>query len=98
MRTLAVAAMAVALWLFAPGCRFLHRDHDRAPTPVVIETVDLNTGSERKIERLPGITPSMAKRIVEGRPYATPQDLVERNILTERELDRILDHVTVEKR
>ena len=49
-----------------------------------------------QVERLPGITPSMAKRIVEGRPYASPRDLVERSILTERELERILDHVTVE--
>jgi DNA uptake protein ComE-like DNA-binding protein len=87
--------VVAALCLFAPGCRFLHRD--RAPKPIVIESVDLNTGSQRKIERLPGITPSMAKRIVEGRPYANPHDLVERDILTERELDRILDHVTVEK-
>ena len=96
MRALAVAGMAAAFCLFIPGCRFLHRNQTSKPAAVVIENVDLNTGSERKIERLPGITPSIAKQIVAGRPYANPQELVERNILTERELERILDHVTVE--
>ena len=86
------AAVALMLVGTLPACRLLHR----APRPAVVETVDLNTASQRKVERLPGITPSMAKRIVEGRPYANPRDLVERDILTERELERILDHVTVD--
>ena len=96
MRALAVAGMAAAICLVGPGCRFLHRSESEKPTSVAIESVDLNTASQRRIERLPGITPSIAKRIVEGRPYAGPRELVERNILTERELDRILDHVTVQ--
>ena len=89
----ALLAAAVLMTVCLPlGCRLL----GRGPLPSVVETVDLNTASQRKVERLAGITPSMAKQIVAGRPYANPRDLVERNILTERELERILDHVTVE--
>ena len=40
----------------------------------------------------------MARRIVEGRPYEEPHDLVTRGILTQRELERILDRVVVERR
>jgi len=40
----------------------------------------------------------MARRIVEGRPYEEPHELVTRGILTERELDRILDRVVVDTR
>jgi DNA uptake protein ComE-like DNA-binding protein len=49
----------------------------------------------REVERLPGITPSMARRIVDGRPYERLDDLVERGILTRHELDRLEDRATV---
>jgi competence protein ComEA len=60
------------------------------PTPI-----DLNTASRRKLEALPGVTPSMAKRIAAGRPYKEPHELVDRGILTEREFNRVEDWITV---
>lgn len=43
------------------------------------ETIDVNTASETDLERLPGVGPSLARRIVEYRqangPFATPDDL-----------------------
>jgi hypothetical protein len=62
------------------------------------ERLDLNRASVRALERLPGVTPSMAARIVAGRPYDDPHALVERGILTGRELDRIADLVVVPER
>jgi DNA uptake protein ComE-like DNA-binding protein len=90
-----VLALVLVTSMTLPGCRFLHRGHAEPERPAAI---DLNTASLRRVEELPGVTPSMARRIVEGRPYADPHDLVERGILTERELDRILDRVTVKHR
>jgi competence protein ComEA len=79
--------------LLAPAaCGLLKRDGSSAP-----ERIDLNRASIRRMEELPGITPSMARRIVDGRPYADQHELVDRGILTERELERIADQVTVEK-
>ncbi|HLY38537.1 MAG TPA: helix-hairpin-helix domain-containing protein [Candidatus Binatia bacterium] len=86
--------MALATLVAVPACGFIHRH--REPTPP--KAIDLNHASLRKIEQLPGITPSMARRIVDGRPYSTPDDLVDRGILTRRELDRILDSVVVPER
>jgi competence protein ComEA len=83
--------MALATLVAAPACGLIHRH----PEPVPPKAIDLNHASLRKIEQLPGITPSMARRIVDGRPYSTPDDLVDRGILTRRELDRILDRVVV---
>lgn len=37
--------------------------------------VDLNRASVRELESLPGIGPELARRIVEGRPYAAVDDL-----------------------
>ena len=86
--------LAFATLLAVSGCGFFHRGHvDERPSPL-----DLNTASVRKVEALPGVTPTIARRIVEGRPYADPHDLVERGILTERELGRISDRVYVQGR
>ena len=85
------AAACLAVALLVPGCGLLHRG-ERPPA-----VVDLNHASRRQIERLPGITPSMASRIIDGRPYEDSADLVSRGILTERELGRIADRVTVRR-
>ena len=76
------------------GC-FLWR-RERAPDAPV--RVELNTASLRHIEKLPGITPSMARRIVEGRPYQDVDDLVDRGILTRHEFERVIDDVTVQSK
>ncbi len=88
-----IAAAAMAIVLVAPGCRLLHRNRDAPPPPII----DLNRAPLRKVEQLPGITPSMARRIVDGRPYEEADDLVARGVLTPRELDRIRDRITVER-
>jgi competence protein ComEA len=58
--------------------------------------LDLNTASVQRLETLPGVTPSMARGIIAGRPYGNPDELVERGVLTERELDRIRRRIAVE--
>ena len=88
-----LAVLVLAAALVAPACSLFHRRHaPAAPAPI-----DLNRASLRKLEKLPGVTPSMARRIVEGRPYEEPHDLVTRGILTQRELERILGRVVVER-
>ena len=88
-----LAVLVLAAALVTAGCSLFHRHH----APDASAPIDLNRASLRKLEKLPGITPTMARRIVEGRPYEEPHDLVTRGILTERELERILDRVVVER-
>jgi DNA uptake protein ComE-like DNA-binding protein len=96
-----LVTVALAVALAAPACGHLHWPGFHLPffhgsdAPDTPKPIDLNDASRRKIEKLPGITPSMAEKIVDGRPYEDPHDLVTRGILTERELERILDRVTV---
>jgi DNA uptake protein ComE-like DNA-binding protein len=91
-----LVTVALAVVLVAPGCGLLAwRPFHRSPAADTPAPIDLNGASRRKIEKLPGITPTMAQRIVDGRPYDDPNDLVTRGILTQRELERILDRVTV---
>lgn len=58
--------------------------------------IDLNTATEAQLQSLPGIGPALAKRIVEGRPYATVDDLLRVRGIGTVAMQRIRDSVTVE--
>ncbi len=51
--------------------------------------VDINHASAAQLAALPGIEPATAKRIVSGRPYASPAELVSRGVLTQAAYDRL---------
>jgi hypothetical protein len=45
------------------------------------DPVDINTASRETLQALPGVTPAMAGRIIENRPYKDRSDLIHRHIL-----------------
>ena len=56
---------------------------------------DINTSSATDIAKtLPGIGEKTAPKIVAGRPYATPQDLVTKKVLTAAQFAKIRDVIT----
>ncbi len=59
-------------------------------------TVDLNSATRDQLVSLPGITPGRARKIIGGRPYSTPSDLVSRSILTQSQFDQISSRVTAQ--
>ena len=59
--------------------------------------LDLNHASKEQLESLPGITAATADRIIANRPYAKPDDLVRRGVVTRREYERISDLLTAKK-
>ncbi len=59
--------------------------------------LDLNTATKDQIETLPGMTTAEADRVIAGRPYDDPSDLVTRRILSKPQYDKISDRVTAKK-
>ncbi len=60
-------------------------------------TVDLNTASKDELLALPGLTPAEADRLIAGRPYREPGELVTRRIVPKAEYDKIADRITTKK-
>jgi DNA uptake protein ComE-like DNA-binding protein len=56
--------------------------------------IDINSASEEQLADLPGITGTRAQRIIRGRPYGNPHDLVSKGILTNDQFGRIAGQVT----
>ena len=61
------------------------------------KTLDLNTATKDQLLALPGMTAAEAERVIAGRPYDQPGDLVTRRIVTKAQYDKIADRITVKK-
>jgi competence protein ComEA len=56
--------------------------------------LDLNTATKEELLSLPGVTAAEANRLVAGRPYRQPGEVVTRHIMPKAEYDRIANRVT----
>jgi len=59
--------------------------------------LDLNTATREQLLSLPGVTAAEADRVIAGRPYDEPGELVTRRIMPKTEYDKIADRVTAKK-
>ena len=59
--------------------------------------LDINHASKEQLASLPGITAAEADRIIANRPYDSPQDLVNKRILSPRDFNGIKDRLTAKR-
>ncbi|MBK9305685.1 MAG: helix-hairpin-helix domain-containing protein [Nitrospira sp.] len=55
--------------------------------------IDINVGRFNQLKTLNGVGGTYAKRIIEGRPYQRTDELVTKNILPQRNYDRLKEHI-----
>lgn len=57
--------------------------------------IDINTASQSALEELSGIGPATAKKIIDGRPYSTVEELLSRKILSKKIFEENKDKLSI---
>ena len=79
-----------------PRKRRERRFRRRAASHITAEgLLDLNSASQQELQRLQGIGPELAEKIVENRPYLTRIDLVGRMVIPDLVYEEIKERITV---
>lgn len=58
--------------------------------------LDLNSATRDQLHTLPGITLAKADQIIAARPYSSPHELVDKNVLFESQYHRIAPNIAVQ--
>lgn len=59
------------------------------------DKININNASESELDTLWGVGPATAKKIIDGRPYQQPEDLLNKKIVKSNVWEAIKDKVTV---
>jgi competence protein ComEA len=59
--------------------------------------IDINSATSDQLQKLPGIGPATADKIIAGRPYQSKRYLLNRKIVSEKEYDAITDKIVAHK-
>lgn len=59
------------------------------------DLININTASAADLDHLSGITPAMAQKIIDKRPYQTLDQLVSKKVITKTVLDKIKKQITL---
>lgn len=57
--------------------------------------VNINTASQTKLEKLNGIGPVYAQKIIDGRIYSNVEELVSKGVISQKVFDKIKNEITV---
>lgn len=89
--------IAIAFAMLLQAAAFAQSKPKPVPAPAqqtAQAKIDLNTATEKELDKLPGVGPATAKKIVSGRPYSSVADL-SRAGLSKRQIEQITPMVTV---
>jgi competence protein ComEA len=90
--TLAAALLVGGLIFPAPSAQA--RDDRSTSTQAGMEKVDINSADKATLETLPGVGPTLAQRIIDGRPYHSVADLQQIKGMSKSKVNSLKKHIT----
>ena len=84
------------VWTVALGAQIKEMPRTPVRSINVPKVVDINTAAENDIAAV-GIERTVAKKIVEGRPYRNKRDLITRQLLTKEQYEKVKTFIVAKK-
>ncbi len=94
--TLVFAFIGGLLFLWGPSIGYAqqaNQESSRTIAEVEMPKIDINTADADTLQTLPGVGKTIAQRIIEGRPYATIEDLLQVNGIGEKKLESLREMI-----
>jgi len=71
--------------------------HEGLARPTPDKPLNINNASKAQLMSLPGIDDATADRIINGRPYSSEHELLEKRIVSRQQYNQVADSITVKR-